>query len=374
MTLTIVADDNMPGLEAFEALGRVQRVNGRGLDAGKLVDADILLVRSVTRVDGALLDGTPVRFVGSATIGTDHVDRDWLRSKGIEFRHAPGCNAMAVAEYVLQACLRWCLARRREPAGLSLGLIGSGNVGGRVARLGEALGMRVLACDPPRVEAGLAMPGAPVSLDQALAADIVSLHVPLSLEGPHATRHLLDESRLREFSKGQLLVNTCRGAVIDNQALQARLADDGPAVVLDVWEGEPRIRADLFRRVMAGTPHIAGHSREGKLRGTAMLYRDCRRWLGLEPTAPDIRAPVASFPGGVASTTDLLELLVSRYNMLRDHRALAASLEETDPGAAFDRLRREYPVRHECAGLRVEGPVGEDWRSVLSCLGVDCGQ
>lgn len=370
MTLTIVADDNMPGLTGFETLGRVRRVDGRRLERAQLVDADILLVRSVTRVNETLLAGTPVRFVGSATIGTDHVDRDWLRARGIAFHHAPGCNAMAVAEYVLQALLRWSLEQGRAPAALCLGIVGCGNVGARVARLGLALGMEVRVCDPPRIEAGGAVPGTTASLDQALAADVVTLHVPLEEAGRYATRHLLDADRLRALSAGQLLINTCRGAVVDNAALAARLRGGGPAVVLDVWEGEPRIRTDLFARSWLGTPHIAGHSREGKLRGTAMLYRDCRHWLGLDAGEVGVRAPEAGHDGDVRTAEDLLALLLRRYDIRRDHRTLEDSLDDADPGAAFDRLRRDYPLRHECAGLTVRGTVSEPWRPLLSALGV----
>ncbi|WP_370202290.1 NAD(P)-dependent oxidoreductase, partial [Alloalcanivorax venustensis] len=203
----IVADENMPALDDFERLGRVTRVDGRSLTRADLRDADILLVRSVTPVTEALLADTPVRFVGSATIGTDHVDLDALDRLGIAFACAPGCNARAVAEYVLQALLMASQHHGRPLRGSTVGVIGLGNVGGLVAAWLRALDVKVLGCDPPLARAGRV---APVSLEEALAADAVTLHVPLIKGGDEATRHLLDKTRLRALNHEQTLINTCR--------------------------------------------------------------------------------------------------------------------------------------------------------------------
>lgn len=370
MNLRILADENMPGLERFARHGHLERMPGRQITAARLRHTDVLLARSVTRLDADLLAGTPVRFAGSATIGTDHVDQAWLAEQGIAFAHAPGCNAMAVAEYALQAVLDWLVEQGGEPGALRVAVVGCGRVGTRAAGLFRAAGFEVLVCDPPRQSAGERLPGTPVALDTALEADIVSLHVPLTREGEHASFHMLDEPRLWRLSPAQLLINTGRGAVIDNGALTRRLQAGGPATVLDVWEHEPGIDPALFRLCRQGTPHVAGYSREGKERGTAMLYQAFRHWLGAPGDAETVMPPAAELRQPVETLADVLALLRARYDLRRDHGALAASLDEPDPGAAFDALRRNYPVRHECAGLRVSGLVAPEWTPLLRALGV----
>lgn len=369
MSLRILADANMPGLEMFEALGRVETRPGRSMTRADLARADVLLVRSVTRVDRELLRDTPVRFVGSATIGHDHVDRTWLAEQGIAFAHAPGCNARAVAEYDLQVVFDWLVDTGRPPEAVRVGVVGCGHTGGLAGDWFRAAGMTVLACDPPRERAGEPLPGTPVTLDQALEADIVSLHVPLIDTGPEPTRHLLDAPRLARMDRGQLLINTCRGAVVDNAALRQSIRGDGPEAVLDVWEGEPGIDAALFHSCRFGTPHIAGYSREGKLRGTAALYVQLNEWLGRSDPYGPVEPPREQLARSVASVEDVLALLRERYDLRRDHRMLARALESSDPASAFDALRRDYPLRHECAGLAVT-QVAPPWRALMDRLGV----
>ncbi len=370
MSLRILADENMPGLEPFARHGELETAPGRAMTRAGLRDADVLLVRSVTRVDADLLAGTGVRFVGSATIGTDHVDQAWLAERGIVFAHAPGCNATAVAEYDLQAVLDWLAGHGRKPADVTVAIIGCGHTGSRAAELFRAAGMTLWICDPPRERAGESLPGLPVTLDQALEADVITLHVPLTREGPDTTFHMLDGQLLQRLGPEQLLLNTSRGAVIDNAALARRLDAGGPATVLDVWESEPAIDPALFRRCRLGTPHVAGYSREGKLRGTARLYQAFCDWLELPGEQSSVVPPEGTVRQSVENVGDMLALLRSRYDLRRDHDALRAALEEPDPAAAFDALRKNYPVRHECAGLRVQGRVGEAWRPLLSALGV----
>lgn len=388
---TIIADENMPALELFSGLGEVRTVPGRPLPRAALTGAQALLVRSVTRVDEALLAGTSVRFVGSATIGTDHVDLDYLARAGIRFAHAPGCNAMAVAEYVLQAVLAWALDNGRALQRLRVGLVGLGNVGRSVAGLLEAVGCTVVASDPPQVEAG-AQTAVPLgTLEQVLACDVISLHVPLTTAGPHPTHHLLDAARLAALTPAQLLINTCRGPVIDNRALLARLeAGQGPVTVLDVWEQEPQVPPALLAAVWRGSPHIAGYSVEGKVRGTWMLYRALGQWLGVDASrAMPQQAPVRAWEAPVASMADLLALLRTAYRPEEDHRLLREAmglppeggsretwmpLTDVTRGTNFDQLRKTYRVRHETAGLRVTGAVAPVWQTVLSRLGVVVSQ
>lgn len=370
LPLRIVADENMPGLAMFEVLGTVVTRPGRALSAQELSQADVLLVRSVTRVDAALLDGTPVRFVGSATIGTDHIDLPWLSRAGVGFAHAPGCNAMAVAEYTLQVVLEWLVAAGRETAALTVGIVGCGNVGSRVAALMQALGATVLRCDPPRQKRGEPVDGGWHSLDTVLGCDIVSLHVPLSRDGEDATWHLLDRSRLRALTPGQLLINTCRGPVVDNQALIELPRQQLPSLALDVWEHEPLVAPALFERVLRGTPHIAGYSAEGRWRGSRMVLQGLQRWLGQSDGGSEPDPVHSEWLQPVSGLTGLLALLRSRYRLAGDHDALAASLLESEPGKAFDLLRKQYPQRHEMHGAVVRAPVLASLLPLLSELGV----
>lgn len=370
LPLRIVADENMPGLAMFDALGTVVARPGRALSARDLSQADVLLVRSVTRVDAALLEGTPVRFVGSATIGTDHIDLPWLSQAGISFTHAPGCNAMAVAEYTLQAVIEWLIATGRELSGLTLGVVGCGNVGSRVAALMRALGVTVLCCDPPRQKRGEQVDGGWQSLDTVLGCDIVSLHVPLSRGGPDATWHLLDRARLRTLTSWQLLINTCRGPVIDNQELMQLPQQHLPALVLDVWENEPLVMRGLFERVLRGSAHIAGYSVEGRWRGSRMVLQGLHRWLGQVDDGSEPNPLQSDWLQPVSGLIDLLALLRSRYRLGDDHQALLASLAAPDPGTAFDLLRKHYPQRHEMRGTVVRAPVAASLLPLLSALGV----
>ncbi len=362
----IVADENMPALDDFERLGRVTRVDGRSLTRANLRDADILLVRSVTPVTEALLADTPVRFVGSATIGTDHVDLDALDRLGIAFACAPGCNARAVAEHVLQALLMASQHHGRPLRGSTVGVIGLGNVGGLVAAWLRALGVEVLGCDPPLARAGRVTS---VSLDEALAADAVTLHVPLIKGGDEATRHLLDKTRLRALNHEQTLINTCRGPVVDNQALSRRLArGDGPLTFLDVWEGEPRLNPALLEQVFNGSPHVAGYSVEGKRLGSAMLYEAWCRWMGEPAPAAPAVAERRTLALDVEDESQLLALLRYAHRLPEDDQRLRRSLRESDPGAAFDRLRKHYPPRHELHHWRHQGKVAPSLRALVSLL------
>lgn len=363
--LRIVADENIPLLEPFcGGLGRLTRVNGRTLGRDQLMDADVLLVRSVTRVDASLLAGTPVRFVGTATIGTDHVDTDWLAEQGIAFTPAPGCNASSVVQYVLSV-LSLFLFHHQQPSfhGLTVGVVGAGNVGGALVRRLQALGVTVRVSDPPLQVQGAEMPFA--SLDEVLECDVISLHTPLTGGGPHATAHLLDEGRLSRLRGNQLLINSGRGPVIDNQALLRRLNEpDAPTVVLDVWENEPEPLPALVDRCWLATPHIAGYSLEGKSRGTEMVARALHQWVGVSMET-DLAAvlPVPPltelrFTARATPMEALHRALMACYDPRDDDARLRAACTDTaGPGSplgpAFDGLRKAYPVRREPASLKV---------------------
>lgn len=378
--MKIVADENIPCVErAFASLGEVKLLPGRGMQAEQVRDAELLLVRSVTRVDASLLEGSSVRFVGSATIGFDHVDRNYLQQRHIGFATAPGSNATSAAEYVVSALLVLSARQGFELAGKTVGIIGCGNVGSRVRQRLAVLGMHCLVNDPP-LQASAAHDDF-VSLDEALQADIVTLHVPLIKSGPYPTLHLVDEAVLGRLKAGAVFINTSRGAVTDNRALDERLArHDDLSVVLDVWENEPAISASLLQKVDLGTPHIAGYSYDGKLRGTEMIYRAACDYFA-EPVqwqAADEVKRAASIDLRDMDAGDLLALasqaVLACYDVRQDDARLRAtlSLPDAQRAAAFDRLRKDYPVRREFSESSVllrepAGALGQ----LLSGLGFD---
>ncbi len=358
--IRIVADENIPFVrEAFGALGAITTLPGRTLRRDDLSTADVLLVRSVTRVDARLLEGTPVRFVASATIGFDHLDRDYLAGRGIPWATAPGCNATPAAEWVVAAVLHIAEQRKTALDGQRVGIIGCGNVGSRVRDRLTALGMTCVVNDPPRERAE---PNAEayVSLEDALDCDIVTLHVPLTREGEFPTAHLLNAGNLDRLRPGALLINAARGAVIDNRALRERLARGGLTAALDCWEGEPVIDVALLAACAIGSPHIAGYSLDGRVRGTEMIYRATCRWLGIEPTwhagsvLPAITDCDIDLRGIVDPVSGVRRAVRHVYDITRDDSALRrmATLPADQRGAEFDRLRREYPLRREFAGYR----------------------
>ena len=351
--MKIIADENIPCVQqAFASIGEVSLLPGRELQAGQVHDADILLVRSVTRVDASLLKGSSVRFVGSATIGFDHVDRDYLQQQGIGFATAPGSNATSAAEYVVSALMVLSEQQGFELAGKTVGIIGCGNVGSRVRRKLLALGMQCRVNDPP-LQAGGGHDDF-VALDEVLQADIVTVHVPLTREGQYPTFHLANDAFLERLKPGAIFINTSRGAVADNRALDALLASrDDLSVVLDVWEGEPTISASLLRKVDLGTPHIAGYSYDGKLRGTDMIYRAACEYFALPVSwqVADELPQVATIDmcSREAGNALVSAVVLGAYDVRQDDARLRAtlSLPAAERASAFDRLRKDYPVRRE---------------------------
>lgn len=353
--LRIISDENIPyAREAFASLGEVKTLPGRQLQAADLHECDVLLVRSVTRVDASLLKDSPVQYVASATIGTDHIDLEYLRQRGIGFSNAPGCNAESASEYVLHTLLKLCQLQGRDPLSLRAGIIGCGNVGSRLQAKLAALGIETLINDPPLQAQGDSRFNY-VTLDNLLEhCDFISLHVPLTRAGDWPTFHLLDARKLAKLKTNALLFNAARGAVIDNPALNTLLQQrDDLTVYLDCWEGEPAISAELLQRVDWGTPHIAGYSVEGKLRGTEMIQHAVAQHFGVEtrwslqdllPSPQLLQTPATSNTANL-----LLDLLEQIYPLKRDYEALlqTAPLASESAASEFDRLRKHYPVRYE---------------------------
>lgn len=366
--LKIVADENIAELDAaFSSIAEIKKVGGRNLSKEDLDGANALLVRSVTKVDQKLLAGTSIEFVGSATIGTDHVDLKYLSEHAIRFCHAPGSNADSVADYLCSA-----LAvigpdfSAAEAHGLSAGIIGLGAVGSRLAARLEALGYLVVAHDPFLESAEVPLQ----SLEQVLGCDVVSLNVPLTVDGKHSTRHLLNAESLKKLSSCVTLLNTSRGPVIDGTALRAWLQDNpGARAVLDVWEGEPEIDTQLVDIVSLATAHIAGYAQDGKIRGTSMLADEFSAHFGRVSDAKGL----FSEPGIISllGSETLNEILLQAYDIRADDRLLRASVRAADSGIAFDRLRKNYATRREYSAqvLRFESEPPAAKLRTLRALG-----
>jgi len=370
--------------EAFATLGDTVIKDGRLITRGDLADVRVMAIRSTLKVDRALIEGTPVKFVGTATIGTDHMDIPWLESEGIQWCYAPGCNANSVSEYVTAALLLLAVRHNIDLKRLTIGIVGVGNVGRLVAEKARALGMRILLNDPPRENADRLEKSNTVqwsSLEQVLSeSDVITLHVPLTRTGPYATFHMADDSFFRRARKNVVFFNTCRGAVVDTDALlRAMTAGIVSRTVVDTWEGEPSIRDDLLDRVDIATPHIAGHSFEGKVIGTYMVYVSACRYLGVMPSwhfeehLPPPLLPEVSIQSKGRADTDVLHDLVRRvYSIEEDDHALR---EKTgDRAKLFDHLRRHYPVRREFRYTAVSLPgAGKPLLNTACLLGFRSG-
>ncbi|MGB1237213.1 MAG: 4-phosphoerythronate dehydrogenase [Pseudomonadales bacterium] len=369
MNLKIVVDENIPQAQRmFADLGEVIAVPGRTMSPADISGADVLLVRSVTAVNAQLLGESQLKFVGSATIGTDHVDTQWLASQGIPFASAPGCNADAVVDYDL-CCLSQLLQQTGEHLlDKTVAVVGVGNVGSRlVARL-EAMGVKVLKNDPLRAEREEGF----ISLTQALTqADIVCLHTPLTKEGLAPSYHLIGRAQLDLLKPGAILLNAGRGPVIAGEELKAFLQQRRDVrAVLDVWEHEPSVDLELAALVSIATPHIAGYSLEGKLRGSFMLKQAMAKQLGftLKQQLEDFLPSPAIKGVDIDVDCDVLSLMSLQYDPYADDRRLRATLGlETQP-EAFDRLRKQYPVRREFSALSVRVNQGAA-RKDLSAAG-----
>jgi len=336
----VVADENMPGIERlFNGVAKIIWADGRSINNTMLKDeeADALLCRSVTRVNRRLLQNTDVKFVGTATIGTDHLDREWLSAQNIQWANAAGCNAAAVAQYVLSAIAYWCTQKKRLFAESTVGIVGAGNVGSELARCFDQLGVRYSLYDPPLEVAGDKR--TMVDFEQILECDVITLHVPLTEHGEYSTRHLFDKHRLSQLNDGQLLINASRGAIVDNGSLVDKALSVKTQVVLDVFEDEPDVPLPVLAQCLLATPHIAGHTLEGKLRGSWMIYQAFCRHFDL----PVEHSERALYPADnqILLESDLLEeQLLTLYDINADSRRLRQS-GGLSMAVHFDQLRKD---------------------------------
>ena len=380
--MLIVADENIPLLDAFFAgFGEIRRVPGRSIDRATVEQADVLLVRSVTNVNRALLEGSQVRFVGTCTIGTDHLDLDYFAEAGITWSSAPGCNARGVVDYVLGSLMTLAEIEGVDLTQRTYGVVGAGEVGGRLIKVLKGLGWNVKVCDPPRQAAE---GGDYVSLEQIIEqCDVISLHTPLTRSGEDATWHLFDQPRLQQLKHGTWLINAARGPVVDNAALRKVLLQrEDLQAVLDVWEAEPEVDVALAELCVLATPHIAGYSLDGKQRGTAQIYQAHCEFIGQPASLQLSQLLPAPWLSQVTLHADsdpawaLAMLCRGVYDPRRDDADFRRSLVGTvaEQRAAFDVLRKQYPVRREIEGLkvRIEGdsPVLQQIVAALGAVAV----
>ena len=361
--LNIVADNAIPFVERFfSRIGEVELLDGRQISAQSLEHADVLVCRTLTRVDEKLLADSNLRIVASPTSGLDHIDQDYLASRNIELCDAPGRNARSVAEYVLSALCVLSDQQGFELQSRKVGIIGCGHVGSCLRDLLAILGIECLAYDPYLKD--LSGSDLYCELEDIQGCDIISLHVPLSRDGTYPSWHMVDEEFLKVTKPGLVLVNTSRGAVVDEQALLAFASEKASlSLVIDVWEHEPAINQDLLKRAEIATPHIAGYSIDAKYRATRDVFERVCHALAVDEGR---LASEAMFSNDAERRIRLSQeqdefeaismAILSSYDVRSDAAALRRLLEDDvpEPSAYFAELRNNYPIRREFSSLMIE--------------------
>lgn len=374
----IIVNKHTPYTEQlFQTIGEVTALASSEITKESVRNADVLVVRSETTVSKELLEGSRVKFVGTVTIGTDHLDQQYLQERGIVSASAAGSNANSVAEYVLSALLLLSIKKNAPLNTLSLGVVGVGNIGSKVVKIAEALGMNVLQCDPPLARKTGSSKF--VSFEEALRADIVTLHVPLTRTGIDVTYHLLNETSIGKMKPGAVLINTSRGAVVETDALLNALHEKHLSdAVIDVWEKEPNITIELLKRVFIGTPHIAGYSLDGKLNAVQMIYNAvCKHYniiskIHVRDFLPAAELGSIQLNGQAKSKEEALYAIVKQaYDIEFDDRSLRKILElsENERPKYFSQLRSGYRERKEFSHYRVETlALDEDLKKFLQLI------
>lgn len=355
--MKIICDSHIPFLNGvLEPYADVVYLPGGRITRDDVLDADALVVRTRTRCDANLLEGTKVRFIATATIGFDHIDTGWCESNGIAWTNAPGCNSWSVQQYMGSLLANMSQRMGFDCKQKTLGVVGVGNVGSKVARLAALLGFRVLLCDPPRSRREGS--NGFVSLDEIIGnCDIITCHVPLTYDGEDSTYHLFDAARLAAMNGSRILINTSRGEVVDCKALKQALKTRSlQAASLDVWENEPDIDKELLDALFTGTPHIAGYSADGKATGTTMCVQALGRFFDLacrDWQATDLPAPLQPLEFTIDAADRkpqevLADAILHTYDVMQDDAELRADV------SGFERLRSEYKTRREFPAFTVK--------------------
>ena len=354
--MKIIIDDKIPYIKgALEPFAEVIYLQGKETTPEVVKDADAIITRTRTKCDKKLLEGSSVKFIATATIGFDHIDTEYCKKAGIEWTNAPGCNAGSVNQYIASALFSWSMRKRTDLAGKTIGIVGVGQVGSRVAKLCKTIGLKVLLNDPPRerVEGQEQF----VSLETIQQeADIITFHVPLNMTGKDATFHLVSEDFLQNLGKTPLLINSCRGEVFDTEAVYNALeANDISGTIIDCWENEPELDLELLNLAEYGTPHIAGYSKDGKANGTQMSIQAVSRFFNLgiddwEPTGVELpKNSIITIDGNQRREYSVLaEAILSTYDIETDDEALREAPH------LFEKLRGDYPVRREFGSFTIK--------------------
>lgn len=347
--MKVIIDDKIPYIKgALEPFAEVVYLPGSKTTPEDIKDADALITRTRTICNEKLLAGSAVKFIATATIGYDHIDTDYCRRAGIEWTNAPGCNAKSVEQYIASALFVWALERRLKLREKTIGIIGVGNVGSKVARFCEIIGMKVLLNDPPRerTEGHEKF----VSLENIMSeADIITFHVPLNMDGEDATYHMANDAFFSRLVRKPLVINSCRGEVFDTNAVKTALRNGWISdFIADCWENEPDIDREILDMAYLATPHIAGYSKDGKANGTAMSIQAISRFFGLgidtwQPTEVELPDNTTIEIDGTRRDEEsvIAEAVLSTYDIEADDEALRANPEN------FEKLRGDYPVRRE---------------------------
>ncbi len=358
--MKIIVDENIAyGEEAFSEFGKVQLFHGRKINNEILKDVDVLIIRSVTKVTEELLAHTNVKFVGTTTIGTDHIDKNYLDKSGIVYANAPGCNSFAVAEYVATSLINAAVSKNISLKNKSLGIIGYGNIGTKVARFAELFGMKTLLNDPPLEKTS--GKNQFTSFENALSCDAVTFHVPLNKAGNYKTVHLLNKNNIGLIKQDSILINTSRGKVTDNKAVLEKLKENENIFsVFDVWENEPEINIDLLNAVNIATSHIAGYSLEGKVNGTAAIHYALAKFLNIsakwKPNLPKVKNPLINVDVQEPFEQILNKILQIVYPQYEDDLLLRKSIDmnTAERKKYFDGLRKNYRLRREFTNYTIK--------------------
>ena len=351
--LSIIVDDQIAYADkVFSKFGNILLVDGRTIDKEKVKNADILLVRSVTKVDESLLENTKIKFVGSATSGIDHIDTDYLEESNISFSYAPGSNANSVAEYVLNSLI--AKSQNSKPSfSLSdkkIGIIGYGQVGSRVKHFMDIFDVKCLLNDPPLFDK--TNDQSFVDLEEVLQSDIVTLHVPLTKISEYPTYNLVSDNFLEKLNPNAIFINTSRGEVVNERALLSfKKNNPESSLILDVWRDEPNINMDLLEKVFIGTPHIAGYSREAKIRATKMLFDALKKFFKTNFDYPKLAEEEnISITPNISNPDRPIESIISQHwNIFEDNISFPhySNLSDNERPLFYDSLRKNYPIRYE---------------------------
>jgi len=368
LTMQIVADENIPFVaECFSSIGDVVTISGRAMTPDAIRNADILLARSITKVNADLLSSSKASFVATATIGFEHIDIEYLSQNNIGFASAPGSNANSAAEYIIATLLEIGQKHNITLDDKSIGVIGVGNVGSRVAKKCAAMGMKTFLNDPPLQRQTKDPKYLPI--EELYDCDFITFHTPLTFEGIDKTFHLADDKFFKSLKPGCVFLNDSRGGVVDSKALKQTItAGKLKAVVLDVWENEPNIDTELLEMVDICSPHIAGYSLDGKIAGMIMIYKAACEYFKIdakfdieyflpEPTVPQIKIDLTN-----GNEQEVLSSTVRKiYDIRKDDARLREILNEPNEsrGKFFDNLRKNYPVRREFQNTNILLATGD---------------